>query len=150
MLLMFGGGWMVGRARIGAAIDRASLTDLERRFAEDLSSVALVGRFTIDGREDGSPAAERYEISTVEKVGPDEWRFNSRMRYGKVDVTLPIVANVFWAGDTPVLTMTNLEIPTLGTFTVRILFYGDRYSGTWQHIGRGGGLMSGRIEKVKS
>jgi hypothetical protein len=42
--------------------------------------------------------------------------------------------------------LTDWEIPTLGTFTCRVLFYGDRYAGPWQH-GKVGGLMYGRIEK---
>jgi len=33
----------------------------------------------------------------------------------------------------------------LGTFTVRLFFYTDRYAGTWQH-GERGGYISGRIE----
>jgi hypothetical protein len=83
----------------------------------------------------------------VEKVGPNDWRFNARIQYGRVDTTLPLVLRVEWAGDTPVLTMTDVTIPNMGTFTVRILFYRDRYAGTWQH-GQVGGHMFGRIEKV--
>jgi hypothetical protein len=43
--------------------------------------------------------------------------------------------------------MTDTSLPAMGTFTVRVLFYGDRYAGTWQH-GAVGGHMSGRIEKA--
>ena len=39
-------------------------------------------------------------------------------------------------------------VPTLGTFTARVLFYGDRYVGTWQH-GKVGGHMFGKIEPAK-
>ena len=49
-------------------------------------------------------------------------------------------------GDTPMITLTDLAVPTLGTFTARVFFYGDRYAGTWQH-GNVGGHMFGRIEK---
>jgi hypothetical protein len=44
------------------------------------------------------------------------------------------------------IVMTDTELPGIGTFTARVFFYGDRYSGTWQH-GDVGGHMSGRIEK---
>jgi hypothetical protein len=37
------------------------------------------------------------------------------------------------------------SLPGLGTFTVRLFFYNDRYAGSWQH-GERGGYMSGRIE----
>ncbi len=46
---------------------------------------ALVGRFTIVGREDRPAIVERYDMSSVEKVGGDHWRFNARIRYGSVD-----------------------------------------------------------------
>jgi hypothetical protein len=42
--------------------------------------------------------------------------------------------------------MTDTSLPGLGTFSVRIFFYRDRYSGTWQHGARGG-FMSGQIER---
>jgi hypothetical protein len=44
--------------------------------------------------------------------------------------------------------MTDTSLPGIGTFTVRLFFYGDRYSGTWQH-GTVGGHMSGRIEQQR-
>jgi hypothetical protein len=47
------------------------------------------------------------------------------------------------------LMLTDLSIPTLGTFTVRLFFHGDRYTGTWQH-GKVGGHMFGRIERSNS
>jgi hypothetical protein len=46
-----------------------------------------------------------------------------------------------------VIMMTDTSLPGIGTFTVRLFFYGDRYAGTWQH-GAVGGQMSGRIEKT--
>jgi hypothetical protein len=146
MVVMFAGGWLVGKARIGSSVDPATLSRLEREFADRMTNSTLVGRFTIAGREDQAASPERYEISSVEKVGPDEWRFNARVKYGRVDVSVPVVVAMRWADDTPMITMTDLTIPTLGTFTARVFFYGDRYAGTWQH-GRFGGHMFGRIEK---
>ena len=57
---------------------------------------------------------------------------------------LPIVVPLHFVGDTPVIVMTDTNLPGIGTFTVRLLFSGDRYAGTWQH-GEVGGQMSGRI-----
>jgi hypothetical protein len=149
VLVVFALGWAVGTFGLGRRVPRASLTELERQFTDRMHGAALVGRFTIAGREDRAASPERYEISSVEKVGGDAWRFNARLRYGNVDVTLPIVVTMLWAGDTPMITMTDLTIPTLGTFTARVFFYGDRYAGTWQH-GSVGGQMFGRIEKSGS
>lgn len=146
LAVMFGAGWLTGAARIGSTLDPASLPELERQFAERMRGSVLVGKFTIAGREDREASPDRYEISSVDKVGDDQWRFNARMQYGTVDVTLPIVVTMRWAGDTPIITMTDVTIPTLGTFTARVFFYGDRYAGTWQHD-TVGGHMYGRIEK---
>jgi hypothetical protein len=145
MILMFVAGWVVGSTGIGRTIDEASLTELERRFTEQMRGAALVGRFTISGREDRTASPDRYDISSIEKVENDRWRFNSRIRYGKVDLTLPIMVTMRWIGDTPMIMMTNYTIPSLGRFSVRVFFYGDRYAGTWQND-KVGGHMFGRIE----
>jgi hypothetical protein len=146
LLVVFAGGYLAGRSGIGSVVDPASLTDAERQFTERMAGSSLVGSFTIAGREDRPARPERYDISSVEKVGDDLWRFNARMRYGDVDTTLPFVVPMRFAGDTPMISMTDQTIPALGTFSVRVFFYGDRYSGTWQH-GTFGGHMFGRIEK---
>jgi len=147
-LLLFAGGWLVGRLGIGSVVSPASLSDAERQFAERMRNVTMVGTFTLDGRESRKAEPDRYDIASVEKVGDDLWRFNAKFDCcgagGKG--VLPIVVPMRWVGDTPVIMMTDTSLPGLGTFTVRVFFYGDRYSGTWQH-GQVGGQMSGRIEK---
>ena len=146
MLVMFGAGWTVAKMGIGSAVAPASLTDLERQFTAQMKDAALVGQFTIVGREDRTGRPDRYDISSVQKVGDERWQFNARMRYAGIDVTVPITVPMRWVGDTPMIALTDLAIPTLGTFTARVFFYGDRYAGTWQH-GNAGGHMFGRIEK---
>jgi hypothetical protein len=147
LLVVLGGGYLAGRAGIGSVVDPESLSAAERQFTERMAGASLVGRFTIAGREDRPARPERYDISSVEKVGDDLWRFNARMRYGDVDTTLPFVVPMRFAGDTPMISMTEHTIPGLGTFSVRVFFHGDRYSGTWQH-GEYGGHMFGMIEKT--
>ena len=149
MLVMFGAGWLVATLRIGRAVDPASLSTLERQFTDQMKGAALVGRFTVAGRDDRQASPDRYDISSVEKVGDDQWRFNTRIRYGSVDATVPVVVPMRWVGDTPMITMTDVAIPRMGTFSARVFFYGDRYAGTWQH-GAVGGHLFGRIEKSKS
>jgi hypothetical protein len=149
MAASFGGGWLTARLGLGSAVDPARLSQRERQFTNQMEGVSLIGRFTIAGREDREARPDRYDIASVAKVGDDLWRFNARIRYGSVDATLPIVVTMRWAGDTPMVTITDLSIPTLGTFTARVFFYGDRYAGTWQH-GAVGGHMFGRIETNKT
>jgi hypothetical protein len=141
----FATGYLSGRAGVGTVVEPESLSDAERQFADRMRGAALVGQFTIAGREDRAASPERYDISSVEKVGDDRWRFNARIRYGNVDSTVPIVVPMRFVGDTPMISMTDLTILGMGTFTARVFFYGDRYAGTWQH-GQVGGHMFGRIE----
>ena len=127
---------------------KSSQADLEKAFAEKLSGAALVGRFTIVGRNDEKPPRpERYEIDSVTKLRDDYWVFVARVKYGNTDIKLPITVKVFWADDTPMVSLSNVTIPGLGyAFSTRVIFHGDRYAGTWQH-GKAGGHMYGRIVK---
>jgi len=147
LAVMFALGWGVAKTGIGQAVPIESLTDLERDFTERMQNVVLVGRFTIEGRDTGGGSPERYEIARVVKVGDDRWRFDVHMVYGSVNATLPVVVPIVWAGDTPMVSITDFTIPTLGTFTARVFFYDDRYGGSWQH-GQFGGLMYGEIEPL--
>ncbi|MCC7419602.1 MAG: hypothetical protein IT428_04940 [Planctomycetaceae bacterium] len=122
---------------------------LEKKFSEQMKNSVLVGRFTIDGAPaDKLAAEERYEIESVTKLRGDYWTFLARMKYGTTDVKIPVTVKILWAGDTPMISMTDFSIPGLGTFTSRVLFYDNRYVGTWQH-GKVGGHMFGSIEKSK-
>ncbi len=116
----------------------------EKAFAESMRGVVLEGSFTIDGREDLKLRTERYAIEKVVKIGGDIWTFHSRIQYGGHDVTFPVPVKLLWAGDTPMISLTDVGIPGLGIFTARVLFYGDSYAGTWRH-GESGGAQFGRI-----
>ena len=129
---------------------KLSQEELEKKFSEKMANSVLVGKFTIDGQgEDAGAKTERYEIESVTKTTGDYWTFLARIKYGKVDTKIPITVKVLWAGDTPMISMTDFTIPGMGTFTSRVIFYEDRYAGTWQH-GDVGGHMFGKIEKAKA
>jgi hypothetical protein len=146
-LLLFAGGWLIGRLGIGSVVSPDSLSDGEREFTERMRNVTMVGSYTMFGREDRAPRTDRYEISSVEKVGDDLWRFNARMDCCGFDGrSMPIVVPMRWNGDTPTIMMTDTGLPGIGTYTVRVFFYGSHYAGTWQQ-GTRGGYMWGRIEK---
>jgi hypothetical protein len=145
VLVAFAGGWVVAKTGMGSAIDPATLPEVERAFIEKMNNAALVGRFTIRGREDRVATPDRYDLYSVDKVGPDQWRFNAKI--GESGVTLPIVVTMKFVDDTPIILMTDATIPGMGTFTARVFFHGDEYAGTWSHDGRGGGHMFGRIER---
>lgn len=146
-IVLFVSGWISGRLGIGPVVDAASLTDAERQFADRMRNVNMVGTFTVWGREDRVPRTDRYEIASVEKIGDDLWRFNTKMDCcGLNGSSIPIAVPMRWVGDTPVIMMTDTSLPGIGTYSVRVFFYGDHYAGTWQGS-RAGGYMSGRIER---
>ena len=119
--------------------------ELEQKFALELSGATLAGHYTVDGRS-GAPSEDRYAIAKVTKLEGEVWKFDVRIVYGKHDVTVPLPLTVKWAGDTPVITLTDLAIPTLGTYTAHVLIYRGQYAGTWS-TGDHGGELWGQIEK---
>jgi hypothetical protein len=121
----------------------SNAADLERQFQESLSGVTLTGSFTTGGKE---LRDEKYTIEKVSKVGGDVWLFHARIQYGSHDVTLPLPLTVKWAGDTPVITLTDLNIPGLGMYTARVLIYRGEYAGYWSGKTHGGHLF-GKIVK---
>ena len=145
----FAVGWLLGRRVLGGATDAAALGDVEAQFVERMRGVTLVGRFTAAGEDARSPNPERYDIASVEKVGPDQWRFNATLQCCGINGTIPVVVPMRWIGDTPVIMMTDTSVPGLGTFTVRVCFYGDSYTGIWQH-GERSGHMAGRIVRRRA
>jgi len=119
----------------------------EQKFAQQMTGATLVGHFTVDGKTNGKPPREeRYEIASAKKLDGNQWLLTARIKYGDNDVNVPMPLNVFWADDTPVISLTNLTIPGLGNaFTSRVMFFEGRYAGTWQH-GKVGGNLWGKIE----
>ena len=124
--------------------------ELEKKFAEQLSGVRFIGKFTLLGKEDQTPKEESYEITSVMKTDTENvWLFKTRIMYGDKDVTVPLPLEVRWAGDTPMISLTDFTIPQMGTFSARVVIYNNKYAGTWSH-GEKGGHLFGRIEKMKS
>ena len=118
----------------------------EKAFASKLTGATLAGFFSLDGKDSVPNKPDRYQIVSAKKLNGDDWVITSKMKIGDNEVDIPIVIKVYWADDTPVMSLTDLTIPGMGTFTSRVMFHGDRYVGTWQH-GEMGGHMWGVVEK---
>ena len=145
LLVALGGAGLLAAPARAVAED---LTALEQDFVDQLSNKVMVGLFSIEGKETQPGKPERYTIGKVAKVQDDLWTIEARIQYGKVDATVPVPVHVHWAGDTPMVSVTDLTLPLVGSeFSARVLFHGDRYAGTWQH-GQVGGHMWGRIEDL--
>lgn len=140
-----------GRLTFAEDLTEAQIAARDEAFSKSMAKSVLVGSFTIDGKEsDKAPKSERYEIESVVKASDNLWIFTTRVKYGNLDTKLPITVPMEWAGDTPMVTLTNANLPGLGEgFSARVLFYDGRYAGTWQH-GAIGGHMFGKIEKAKA
>jgi hypothetical protein len=116
----------------------------EKQFRETLSGATLVGHFTVGER--AGLSEEKYAIQKVSKLAGDTWIFEARVQYGSHDFTLPFPLTVKWAGDTPVISVTDLTVPGVGTYTARVLVYRGQYAGTWSGKNHGGQLF-GKIVK---
>lgn len=126
----------------------ASQAELIKKLEKDLTGVKLVGQFTVTGKKEMTPKEEEYTILSATKLDEgDLWLLKARIKYGKTDGTFPIPLEIKWAGDTPIISMTKMGIPNLGTFSARVVIYEGRYAGTWQHDAVGGHLF-GTIEKA--
>lgn len=124
---------------------------LESQFEKTMSGAVLVGRFTDSARPGAAPREERYTIQRVSKVAgsDDRWLFICRIQFAGKDVAVPLTIPVRWAGDTAVISVTDMAIPGLGTYNARVLIDGDHYAGTWRGATHGGHLW-GRIERASA
>ena len=116
----------------------------EKQFQESMSNVTLTGFFTVG---DGSATMpDKYTIGAITKVGADLWSFEASIQYGNKEYKATIKVPVLWAGETPVLTLSNYLIPGQGIYSARILVHNGQYAGTWGASAKGG-MMFGRIVK---
>jgi hypothetical protein len=126
---------------------KPSKEELIKKLEQTLTGAKMTGRFTVAGKEDKAPAAEEYTIVSAKKVDGDVWLLSARIKYGGTDKTLPVPLEIQWAGDTPIITMTDMAIPGLGdNFSTRVVIYDGMYAGTWAH-GPVKGHMYGTITK---
>jgi len=115
----------------------------DRAFEEMMTNVSLVGQSTSFDRE-GIAGKEEYVIEKVSRIAGDRWLFQTTMKLGSGEVTVPIPITILWAGDTPVITLTDLSIPGMGSYSARVLLFRGHYAGTWMGA-EGGGHVFGDI-----
>lgn len=128
-----------------APLDQAAL---DKKFADLLTNARLTGSYTASDAG-GIKTGDAYTILRASRVDGDIWSITAQISYKGVGIPVELKLPVKWAGDTPVISLTDHKIAGMGTFTVRILFYGNQYAGTWSSP-RHGGLMWGKIEKAEA
>jgi hypothetical protein len=137
-------------AQAKPAAKAASKEELIKKLSETLTGAKFTGQFTVLGKEDKALAPEEYTIVSATKTDEgDVWLLKARIKYGNKDMTVPVPLEILWAGETPVITMTDMAIPGLGDkFSTRVVIYDGMYSGTWAH-GAVKGHLFGTITKDK-
>src|SRR5690348_16613872 len=85
----------------------SSLNAAEKQFQDAMTNVTLAG-FSTSG-DSGQTREDRYVIEKISKVKADVWNFEARIQYNHKDVKVSIPVPVKWAGDTPVLSLTDFS-----------------------------------------
>lgn len=124
--------------------------ELDRWFTEKLANVVFSGNYSVtQGAEEKSAVMEKYAISKVSKLNSSTWLFGAKWQIQGKEFPIAVPFQVLWAGRTPVITLDEVAIPGLGTFSARVLIHDNWYAGTWVH-GKVGGHLWGRIERLES
>jgi hypothetical protein len=125
---------------------KSSAEELETRFKATMTKATMSGRWCLI--EDGTLGPEKedkYTILSVSKLGGDAWIVNARIEYNQKSMVVPVPVAVKWAGDTPVLIVDKIPMPSGGVFSARVLIYDNTYAGTWSG-GDHAGLLKGVIK----
>ncbi|QDT50066.1 hypothetical protein Pan258_41220 [Symmachiella dynata] len=119
----------------------------EAQFQKMLKGAELIGNFSVikDGQE-SEPKKDTYKIVDLKKMPNGFWLFT--FQYGDKPA-IPMPLPVKWADDTPMISLTKVAIPGLGTFSCRVLFHEGQYAGTWRH-GEVIGNMWGVVKSPKA
>ena len=124
---------------------KASAEELEARFKATMTKATMSGRWClIENGKLGPEREDKYTILNVSKLGGDAWIVNARIEYNQKDMVVPVPVMVKWAGDTPVLIVDKIPMPSGGVFSARVLIYDKTYAGTWSG-GDHAGLLKGVI-----
>lgn len=120
--------------------------ELEQRFKNLLTDCVFDGRWCMvrDGKLT-EEKSEKYTITGASKSGGDVWIIYAKMQYRGKELTVPVPIQLKWAGDTPVITLDNVNVSG-GTYSARVLVYDKTYAGTWS-AGDHGGMLHGMIKK---
>ena len=129
---------------------------LEKEFQESLAGATLEGvwQMTGEGGLKGTagltdPKPDKYTITSATKAGGDNWIILARIEYGDKDVNVPVPVRVVWAEDTAIITLNDLAVPMIGTYSARVMIHNGFYSGVWYCNAKNyGGVMQGRIVKT--
>jgi hypothetical protein len=141
--------WLITCAFSAAALwaqgPAPTLNDSEKKFQAMMENATLVGYYTLGDRADLK--ADQYRIEHITKLKEDTWNFEAHFQTGQRDMKMTLPIPVKFAGDTPMISLTNLSVMGMGPFSARIVFYDGAYAGTWSANADHRGVMFGKIVK---
>ena len=79
----------------------------------------------------GDEKKDGYKILRAEPKGGNTWHIVSRVKHNGRLVDVPIPVEVHFAADTAVMVLNDVPVGDGGTWSARILFHHDVYSGSW-------------------
>lgn len=133
-----------------------SREQLEKEFQAELTGATLEGTWQMTG-EGGlkgtsgltEPKPDKYTIEAATKATGDTWIIQARIDFGDNDAVIPVPVRVVWAEDTAIITLNDLAVPLIGTYSARVMIHNGFYSGVWYSNAKNyGGVMQGRIYKT--
>ncbi len=125
------------------------LSGPEKQFQDTMVNVKLIGHYTMG--DSAELHDDSYVIERVSKIKDDMWKIEARIQYNNKDFKIALTLPVKFAGDTPVISLTDSMVPGFGKFTARVVMYNGAYAGTWSGSGAGhGGTLFGKIVKNES
>lgn len=135
----------------GAGDAKLTREQLEERLSKTLTNCVMRGTFqpadeaSLLGKGQLKPAEpDRYVIESAGKASDGRWQVRARIDHGGNSAILPIMVDVAWADDTPVIVVRDLAVPGIGTYSARVMIFGNFYTGVWFGDCYGG-VMSGQI-----
>lgn len=134
----------------------AAQMERDNKLKESLQGAIFEGTWQMTGEGGLAGAAplsgahhEKYAISNALKGAGDNWVITARIQFAEKDVQIPVPVRIIWAGNTPVITLDEMALPLLGSYSARVMIHEGFYSGIWYSKAKNyGGVMSGRIRKA--
>lgn len=122
---------------------------MEKQFAAMLKGATLMGTWAAVGPVGlGDDKQDGYQIVEAKKVKGDKWVMVSKFKYKGQELNIPVPVVVKFAGDTAVMILNNLPTGDGATWSARILYHNDVYTGSWwESTKKKGGILSGVISR---
>src|SRR5271170_6577929 len=99
----------------------------EKQFQESMTNVTMSGFFTVG--DDPATHEDKYTIGHITKIAEDLWNWEASIKYNNREFKATVKVPVKWAGDTPVITLSNYLIQGQGVYSARILLFQGQYAG---------------------